>query len=87
MGPLDLTSIRSAKELHERLASFFEFPSYYGKNWDAFDECITDFPPDGTLVIHGFQYLQIVLPRDARLLKQCLDRLTADDPSLTVRYE
>jgi len=28
--------------LHEELGAALQFPSYYGENWDAFDECITD---------------------------------------------
>lgn len=27
----------------EETANVFEFPSYFGKNWDAFIECISDF--------------------------------------------
>lgn len=33
---LDLSSVNSVRELHERLAETLEFPDCYGKNWDAF---------------------------------------------------
>lgn len=29
-------------DLRESIAKKLMFPSYYGKNWDAFDECIND---------------------------------------------
>ena len=84
---LDLTTVRSPDELHDLLASFFGFPDYYGRNWDAFDECLADFAPACVVTIRGFQHLLSVLPRDAGLLKECLDRASAEDPQFRVRYE
>lgn len=86
-GVLDLTNVRSTDQLHDLLASFFGFPDYYGRNWDAFDECIADFAPAGSLTLRGFQKLRSVLPRDADLLKQCLDDLAAEGPDISVVYE
>lgn len=45
--------IRSKKDLLELLGTSLNFPSYYGVNWDAFEECIRDFSwlPAGTIVI------------------------------------
>ena len=31
--------------LHIELAQIFEFPAYYGGNWDAFDEAFHDEHP------------------------------------------
>jgi RNAse (barnase) inhibitor barstar len=84
---LDLTPVTSIIELHDLLASFFGFPEYYGRNWDAFDECIADFPPTGTLTIRGFQRFQNAFPRDAHILKKCLDGVAAENPGLVLRYE
>ena len=39
---LDLGHFSTATSLHEGLAAVLGFPGYYGKNWDAFDECIAD---------------------------------------------
>jgi Barstar (barnase inhibitor) len=33
---------RTKNALLEEIATAFEFPTYFGKNWDALDECITD---------------------------------------------
>lgn len=65
----------SAQSLHEKLAAALGFPDYYGKNWDAFWDCIRD-PDQSTmpqrLVIQGFGVLRERLPREADLLRGCL---------------
>ncbi|WP_143750792.1 barstar family protein [Clostridium merdae] len=33
---LDLTGCKNLWELHERIRIAFDFPEWYGKNWDAF---------------------------------------------------
>lgn len=33
---LDLTNCKNLWELHERIRVAFDFPEWYGKNWDAF---------------------------------------------------
>ncbi|WP_085832505.1 barstar family protein [Clostridium merdae] len=33
---LDLTDCKNLWELHERIRVAFDFPEWYGKNWDAF---------------------------------------------------
>ena len=44
---LDLTDCRYADEFHERIRVAFDFPEWYGKNWDAlwdmmWSECTAD---------------------------------------------
>lgn len=33
----------SRSSAHSELASAFAFPDYYGKNWDAFNDCLGDY--------------------------------------------
>ncbi|MVB12732.1 Barstar (barnase inhibitor) [Caprobacter fermentans] len=33
---LDLTGCKSLGELHQRIRKAFDFPDWYGENWDAF---------------------------------------------------
>ena len=33
---LDFTGVKTLWELHERIRVAFDFPEWYGKNWDAF---------------------------------------------------
>lgn len=40
---LELRGIRNEDEFHDRAAAAFGFPQYYGRNRDAFWDCLTDF--------------------------------------------
>ncbi len=33
---LDLTGCKSLGEIHQRIKKTFDFPDFYGQNWDAF---------------------------------------------------
>ncbi len=33
---LDLTGCQSLGEIHQRIKKTFDFPDFYGQNWDAF---------------------------------------------------
>ena len=37
---LDLTGCRSLGELHKRIKEAFDFPDFYGENWDAFGDLL-----------------------------------------------
>lgn len=37
---LDLTGCKTLYELHERIRAAFDFPEWYGKNWDDFDDLL-----------------------------------------------
>ncbi|MBE6757460.1 MAG: hypothetical protein E7552_02770 [Ruminococcaceae bacterium] len=37
---LDLTGCKTPFDLHERIRVAFDFPTWYGKNWDAFWDCL-----------------------------------------------
>ena len=44
---LDLTNCKDLQELHDRIRVAFDFPDWYGENWDAFwdllrSECDAD---------------------------------------------
>lgn len=36
------SNMRDWDEFSASIADIFSFPSYYGKNWDAMDDCLTD---------------------------------------------
>ena len=38
---LDLFGCNSLNELHQRIKSAFNFPNYYGENWDAFYDLLS----------------------------------------------
>lgn len=39
---LDFTNVRDYSEIHEEIRDTFDFPAYYGRNWDAFWDCLTN---------------------------------------------
>ncbi len=40
---LDFTNVKTWIDIHVIIEKEFDFPDYYGANWDAFWDCITDF--------------------------------------------
>lgn len=75
--------------LQEILAASLDFPGYYGKNWDAFWDCITrnqtSMPDD--LTIKGFEILMERLPNDAKHLKECLTDFEKEHPNIKIKWE
>jgi RNAse (barnase) inhibitor barstar len=81
---IDLRTITSNADLHERLAEALRFPAYYGRNWDAFRDLINADAYLGVpLSLIGWDTLQQRLPRDAALHRRCLDDLRAQFPADT----
>lgn len=39
---LDFTNVKKWIDIHAILEKEFDFPDYYGANWDAFWDCIVD---------------------------------------------
>lgn len=39
---IDFRNVRYYLEMHETIRDALNFPAYYGNNWDAFWDCITD---------------------------------------------
>jgi RNAse (barnase) inhibitor barstar len=71
---LDLAAVATRDTLFDLLARE-AFPGWWGRNWDAFWDCISSdlSMMPAVLRIRGFSHLATRLPRDAALLKGCLD--------------
>ena len=39
---IDFSNMRTHWEIHQRIKEGLDFPDYYGCNWDAFWDCLTD---------------------------------------------
>lgn len=44
---IDVTTVQSEGELHRLLKQKLDFPAYYGENWDAFWDLVSDPEGDG----------------------------------------
>ena len=83
---IDVGAAKTAQELHGLLFEAFQFPEYYGRNWDAFDECIRDVPVPSVIQITHFDVLRSCLPREAELMSRCLeDFVQSHAPKITVQ--
>ncbi|WP_420488182.1 barstar family protein [Gottfriedia acidiceleris] len=70
---IDVTKVRTNKELHSLLKEKLKFPDYYSENWDAFWEAITgvvELPNKIEFV--GWSELVKRLPEDSNIMKECL---------------
>jgi len=78
---IDLGSVSSPDELHRLLMQCLDFPAWYGCNWDAFWDSITGLVemPE-ILEFQNWKAFALRLPREGRLMKSCLDDMTAAYP-------
>lgn len=70
---IDVSTVRTSKQLHLLLKDNLQFPDHYGENWAAFWDVITDEDglPDIVEFV-GWDLLNQRLPEDAGYLKGCL---------------
>ena len=79
---VDLTGCATLYELHERIREAFDFPLWYGANWNAFCDLLPD-PAEPTLVtIKGFRTMPAALQEACTPLFELLQ----DNKSNTFDY-
>ncbi|WP_405852542.1 barstar family protein [Streptomyces sp. NBC_00090] len=52
---LDLAGVTDKAALMDRCAVALALPAWFGRNWDALADCLTDLPEPVTLVVTGWQ--------------------------------
>lgn len=85
---IDLHSVATANELHQLLMESLDFPGWYGCNWDAFWDAITglvEMPEVLRLV--GWAAFETRMPDEAKLMRECLDEMAAQFPSLAPKVD
>ena len=85
MSTLNLSLIHTKSELMNTLGTFFWLPDFWGRNWDAFSDCIQDRELS-TLPSHfeiiGLKNLRKNLSEDAQILEEILDENSIEYTSL-----
>ncbi len=85
-------SLSSKQELFDRLASTISFPNYFGENWDALIDCLSDLSwIDATEVTLLHEGLPRLPERELRTYLECLqdvlERTAREDlPVLTMMF-
>lgn len=70
---LDFSQIKNYSELHEIIKKELDFPDYYGRNWDAFWDCLTDMVGRPVHVeIRGLERLEQKFEEDAKKMLELL---------------
>ena len=73
---VDLAAASDKEQLLEQLASALEFPQWFGRNWDALEDCLGDLAwraGDGhVLLVEGFERLRARRPDDFGVLLDIL---------------
>lgn len=81
MVRIDVSNIKTTKELHTLLKEMLDFPDYYGENWDAFWDAITGLIELPTILqFIGWSNLEKNLPYDAKVLFECLNDYNKEFP-------
>jgi len=79
---IDFSNLKYYIQIHEIIKEALDFPDYYGKNWDAFWDCITDMAGETVHIeIRGFDILEDKFPDTALKFIKILKRFKhyADD--------
>ena len=70
---IDFTEVKHYLQVHEIIKEALDFPDYYGKNWDAFWDCLTDMVGRPVHIeIRGLDVLEEKFPGTVQMLLECL---------------
>ncbi len=72
---LDLTDCKYLGELHERIRIAFDFPEWYGANWDAFWDLLWSECDADEVVIVGEQTMSKEFNNQLKDMHEMLDEL------------
>ena len=71
---LDLTDCKYLLELHERIRVAFDFPEWYGANWDAFWDLLRSNCDADEVVIIGIDTLPVSFENEKIKMETVLQR-------------
>lgn len=75
---LDLTGCKYLGELHERIRAAFDFPEWYGENWDAFWDLLWSECDADEVVIVGEKTLSEEFNSQLKDMHEMLDDLVKE---------
>ena len=70
---LDLSGCKYIDDMHQRIKIAFDFPDYYGENWDAFWDLIRGTRDNTIVEIKGVASLANDLKKEVDKMIECLE--------------
>ena len=86
---LNLNGCKDWGTLHRRIRKAFGFPRYYGENWDAMWDCLTDVylqPVQRRIIVEGFASMPQQLREYAAPMQEIFSDLQAKYPWVSATY-
>lgn len=74
---LNLTGCKYLSDIHERIRIAFDFPEWYGANWDAFWDLLRSECDSDKLIIKGTNTLTKEFDEHIAIFKETLDEYIA----------
>ena len=87
---LDMTGCCDWGDFHDRIRKLFAFPDYYGENWAAMWDCLTDLfgsSDSGEIIVRGTDTMPEDMKEDIETLKEIFNDLHAEFPGTVCRFE
>ena len=89
---IDISNISDKADLFEIFSQTFSFPSYFWKNWDAFEEILSDLDFEKItgdshtgihLILFGYDEFKDNFPKlDRKIFESILDNITSPESFL-----
>ncbi len=93
---IDVSKIKSWDDFHAIFSKELSFPSYYGRNQDAWIDCMTDFEYSGIKIILNLEKME-TLKKNNRNIYDSINELSAflnfrsieqgDEPNIYLSYD
>ena len=84
---IDRTGIGNRADLHDRLQEALPLPVWYGRNLDAFYDCLTEKAEEWNLTFCGTGDADAVLPAYMDALRRLCRAAQAENDRLRVTFE
>lgn len=84
---LDLTDCEHVGMIQPRVQKAFGFPSWYGKNWDAFIDCLRCEYPASKVTIIGVDTLDPIFDMEMEIFRKALEIVKAEYNRSGVEFE
>ena len=72
---IDFTNVQHFMEMHFVIRDSLDFPDYYGCNWSAFWDCLTDIIDHGVVItLDNFDYIEEYDAQYAKKIHEIFER-------------